>query len=141
MLCLCRQKKMLQFLDLDELLFDHVDFRCSVDLLANRLLRARCIRCCKRRTRRQYWGGQGERGHGFPLLTMKMLVWRAPHACLVDVLKMISLNVAFQAVHNSLKGLETMFLCMDDITLRQVLFSDACEGELKLSDPLPILLL
>ena len=71
---------------------------------------------------------------------MKMFVWRAPHACLVDVLKLISPNVAVQTVHNSLKGLEAMFLCMDDITLRQVLFSDACEGELKLSDPLPILL-
>ncbi len=139
-MCMCRQKEMLEFLDLDELLFDHVDFRCSVDLLANGLLRARCIRCCKRRTRGQYWGGQGERGHGFPLLTMKMLVWRALHACLVDVLKLISLNVAFQTVHNSLKVLESMFLDMDDISLCHVLFSDASEGELKLSDPFPILL-
>ena len=88
-------------------------------------------------------GGQGERGHGFPLLTMKMLVWRAPHCCLVDVLKLISLNVAFQTVHNSLKGLEVMFLFMDDIddiSLRNLMFSDSCEGELKLSDPLLILL-
>ena len=67
---------------------------------------------------------------------MKVCIWRSPHAGLVNFLKLIILILAFQAMQDSLKILQSFVLSLDGLLLHHVMFGYTCKGELKLNDSL-----